>query len=176
MFCPQCGKEVPEGLSLCQECGAQMPAKQEATAAPLKPENVLTGTVGAILGAAIGAVAIILLSQLGLVASISGLILAVCTLKGYELLGGRLTTRGIMISCVLILVTPYIADRIDWAILLVKEYPNVTFAEAFEAVPRLLDMGFIVPETYWTSLIMVYLFAILGAAGTAWSAIKGSKK
>ena len=91
-------------------------------------------------------------------------------------MGGRLTKRGIIISCVLILVTPYIADRIDWAILLVQEYPNVTFAEAFEAVPKLLDIGFIVPQTYWTNLIMVYLFAILGAVGTVWSAIKGNKK
>ena len=176
MVCPQCGKEAPEGLSLCQECGAQMPASREATVETQKPENVLTGTVGAVLGAVIGAVAIVLLSQLGLVASISGLILAVCALKGYELLGGRLTKRGIIISCVLILVTPYIADRIDWAILLVQEYPNVTFAEAFEAVPKLLDIGFIVPQTYWTNLVMVYLFAILGAVGTVWSAIKGNKK
>ena len=176
MFCPQCGKEVPEGLSLCQECGAQMPVSREATVELQKPENVLTGTVGAILGAVIGAVAIVLLSQLGFVAAVSGLILAVCTFKGYELLGGRLTTRGIIIGCVLILATPYVADRIDWAIVLMQKHSNVTFAEAFAAVPKLLEEGYIVPEAYWTSLIMVYVFAILGAAGTVWSAIKANKK
>ena len=51
------------------------------------PENVPMGMIGALLGAVLGGASIILFSQLGYIASISGVILAFCTLKGYELLG-----------------------------------------------------------------------------------------
>ena len=61
---------------------------QQGTPAELKaPENVPMGLLGALVGAALGGASIILLSQLGYIASISGVILAFCTLKGYQLLG-----------------------------------------------------------------------------------------
>ena len=58
------------------------------------------GVVGALIGSLLGAASIILLSQLGYVAAISGVIMAVCALKGYELLGGKLTKKGVIISAV----------------------------------------------------------------------------
>ena len=61
---------------------AEMPGSPEVKA----PENMVLGILGAIVGALIGGASIIGLSQLGYIASISGLILAFCTLKGYELL------------------------------------------------------------------------------------------
>lgn len=132
-----------------------------------KPENVLTGIVGAVIGAVLGGASIILLSQLGYVAAISGVILAVCTLKGYELLGGQLTTRGIIISCVLMAITPYIADRIDWAIVIAQTFADegVTLGMAFAAVHDVIAENDMVGD-YFTSLGMVYLFVVLGAFGT----------
>ena len=54
--------------------------------------------------------------QLGYVAAISGAIMAVCALKGYELLGGKLTKKGVIISVVIMIVMTYVGDRVDWAI------------------------------------------------------------
>lgn len=42
--------------------------------------------MGALLGSLVGVVSIIIFSQLGYVAALSGVIMAVCTLKGYEML------------------------------------------------------------------------------------------
>ncbi len=178
MNCPYCDAAVEETAAVCGSCGAelnpeqqtqeqQLPA-QETPVTPEKPENLLTGIVGALLGAAIGAGAIILLGQLGFVASISGFILAVCTLKGYELLGGKLSVKGIVISLILLLATPYIADRLDWAILIMQEFSaeGVTFGEAFAAVPLLIEEGAIVESEYITNLLMLYGFTILGAFST----------
>lgn len=141
---------------------------QEIPEVAVKRENVLTGIVGALLGAAIGAGAIILLGQLGYIASISGFILAVCTLKGYELLGGKLSVKGIVISLLLLLVTPYIADRLDWAIVIMNEYSGegVTFGQAFAAVPALIEEEAIDKNSYITNLLMLYGFTILGAFST----------
>lgn len=51
-------------------------------------DNVVAGAVGAFLGSLIGVACIVLVNQLGYVASICGLVMAVCCLKGYALLGG----------------------------------------------------------------------------------------
>lgn len=166
MNCSKCGNEIPDGAQRCESCGANVAAE--------KRENVVTGAVGALLGAVLGGGSIILLSQLGYIASISGLILAVCTLKGYELLGGRLSKKGIVISIVLMLVTPYLADRLDWAIVIMQEWAEygVTFAEAFAVVPELLADGSIVMSEYVKNLLMIYGFALLGAFSTLKNTLK----
>ena len=48
-----------------------------------KRENVLAGIVGAFLGSLIGVACIVIVGQMGYVASICGLVMAVCSLKGY---------------------------------------------------------------------------------------------
>ena len=166
MNCRKCGNEIPEGQNICGSCGASVAVE--------KRENVVTGVVGALIGAAIGAGSIIGLSQLGYIASISGLILAVCTLKGYELLGGKLSTKGIVISAVLMLLTPYLADRMDWAIVVMQAWEEygVTFGEAFAAVPELLADGSIEMSMYVKNLLMIYGFAVLGAFSTLKKAVK----
>lgn len=175
MNCQKCNATIADNATFCEFCGAAVTAPATETVTPaesVKPDNLVTGIVGALIGAALGAAAIILLSQLGYVASISGLILAVCTLKGYELLGGRLSTRGIVISILLILVTPYIADRLDWAIVIMKEIPELTFGEAFAALPVLLEEEAIEMGEYIKNLLFIYGFAALGAFGSLKSVLK----
>lgn len=144
--------------------------QQVAPVQETKPENILTGIVGALIGAAIGAGVIILLGQLGYVASLSGLILAVCTLKGYELLGHRLSTKGAIICVILIVVTPYFADRLDWALRFQKEMEaegmSASLGFYFDCIPDLVAMDSEFRAEYIKSLVMIYLFAALGAFGT----------
>ena len=137
------------------------------------PENSLLGFAGALIGAAIGAASIILLSQIGYVASISGVILAFCTLKGYELLGKGLSTKGLIICIILMAVTPFLADWMDWAIVLMQSLDvEITFGEAFALVPLLLADGSIELTDYLSSLGMIYLFVILGGFYTVKKVIK----
>ena len=182
MNCEKCGAALG-GASFCEFCGAPVPENIRNSAVPAaeqpaaavravetvgKPENVITGAVGALIGAAIGGASIILLNRLGYVASISGLILAVCALKGYELLGNRLSAKGIVISVLLMLATPYLADRLDWALLAMEAYEEygITFAEAFRLVPELIKEGAIEQGEYIKNLLMIYGFAALGAVST----------
>lgn len=185
--CEKCGNAVLPTADFCENCGQPIPKQPVETPVPETPvmetpagtavapemplpktENVATGIVGAILGAAIGAGAILLLSRLNIVAAISGFVLAVCTLKGYELLGGRLTTKGIVISIVLMLITPYLADRIDWAIVIMESYAemDITFGQAFGSVHLLIADGAIELSNYLTNLLMLYGFTALGAFST----------
>lgn len=57
-------------------------------------ENVLLGAVGALLGALIGGAVALFIARLGYVAVAAGLVLGICTIKGYEILGKRYLERG----------------------------------------------------------------------------------
>lgn len=166
MNCQKCGQPLAEGAAFCEHCGAIVEAQAVPAepVKPVKPENVATGIVGALLGAVLGGASIVALGQLGYVSAISGFILAVCTLKGYELLGGQLTKRGIVISIVLMAITPYIADRLNWAIEITKIFAEdgATFGRAFQVVHEIIAEAGATGE-YLTSLLMTYGFTALGA-------------
>lgn len=193
MNCPKCGKEIHDLATMCEYCGAEInPAdvKINPAEAPLtvKSENFVAGCVGAFLGSLLGAASIILFDQLGYVAALSGLILAICTLKGYELLGGKLTKKGIFISIILMLVIPVFAYRISSAISFVayaaESGEQISFALAYAAVPQLLEpTGFdygmynytFDSGAYNDALIMIYVFILIGAFSTVRSVLKSRK-
>lgn len=200
MNCSKCGKEVHPSNSFCEHCGAslertaptqpvqnvtpdQIPSYDQgqpwsfAPPAPGKRENVLLGSIGALAGAVIGGVVIVLVSMMGYVAAISGIVLAFCTLKGYELLGKKLSVKGIIVCVVLMLVTPYIADTVDWVFVIMDAYADygITFAEAFSLFPLMLEDGAIEMESYISNLLMLYGFTALGAVGIVINTVKGAK-
>lgn len=139
--------------------GMEMPVSPEVKPA----ENFVLGLVGALIGAAIGGASIIGLGQLGYIASISGVILAFCTLKGYELLAKGISTKGVIVCAVLMLVTPFLADYLNLGITLYKELSplGATFGDCMEILPEVLKDGEAVGD-YLKNLGMLYLFVVLG--------------
>lgn len=130
-----------------------------------RPENIVAGVVGAFWGTLLGVACTVLIGQLGYVASISGLIMAVGALKGYELLGGRLSKKGAVISCALILVMTWLAHRLTWAVAL-SSTAELGIFESFQVIPDLLEAGLLEGPAYWGDLAMLYLFTLLGAVPT----------
>ncbi len=128
-------------------------------------ENIVAGVVGAFLGTLVGVVCVIVLGQMGYVASISGLIMAVGALKGYELLGGTLSKKGAVISSVLILGMTYLAHRISCAVAL-STTMGIGVLRCFNMVPMLVKTGAVESRAYWGDLVMLYLFTLLGAVPT----------
>lgn len=126
-----------------------------------KQENMLAGILGALIGGVIGGAAIVLVGQLGLISAISGVILAFCTLKGYELLGKKLSKQGILVCIVIMLAVPYLADRISWALVIMKEFEWL-FGDAFLYVHQVVT-EFELEANYWKDLLFVYAFTALGA-------------
>ena len=124
-------------LPLCPDCAARM--QQDRDAALLqtqqKPNNTLVGIIGALLGSLIGAVSIVLLSRLGYVSALSGLLMAVCTLKGYELLGGKRTRASVWICVAVMVVMTVLADAIDWAIAISSQVDEIDFFSALINIP-----------------------------------------
>lgn len=137
-----------------------------------KKGNVVAGTVGAFLGSLIGVACIVIVGQMGYVASVCGLVMAVCALKGYELLGGGLGKPGAAVSSVLIVVMTYLAHQLDWAVSAASAL-ETGILEAFRAIPYLREVGAIEARSYWGGLAMLYLFTLVGAVPMVLAGLRG---
>lgn len=131
------------------------------------------GTVGALLGSLVGGVVIILVGQLGYVASISGIVMAFAALKGYMLLGGRLTKKGVAIASVLMVAVTFLAHSLGLAISVASEL-GVGVFETWRWLPQLLVLADAVTD-YWVELAMLYLFTLLGAVPTVISTMRKAR-
>lgn len=182
--CQTCGNLGETGVSvvgnthmhLCADCYAKL--QQDRTISSVqkmrKKENLIGGIVGALIGSLLGVACIVILGQLGYVAALSGLVMAVCTMKGYELLGGKLSAKGIVIGIILMAIMTYVGNKLDWALLIVREL-EFDIASAYRAVPLFLQEGLLDTAAYWGNLALVYIFVLLGAVPTVRNIIKNQK-
>lgn len=161
-LCPDCFENVSSDLD------------DKAHVEAETPENVAAGVIGALLGALLGAAVVVIFGRLGYVTALSGLIAAVCSLKGYELLAKKMSIKGAIISCAAMLIMIYVGHRTDWAIE-VAQYFDVDFFKAFRAIPVLIQEEVIDKAQYLKGLLMVVLFALIGAVPTVIKSIKGQK-
>lgn len=188
--CDVCGQNVEtaavktggEYHHMCPDCETNlrsnfaMKAQQNAQ----KKENIVGGIVGALLGSLLGALSILVLSQLGYVAAVSGAIMAVCVLKGYEMLGGKLTKKGIAISVIIMILMTYFGDRVDWAIILFREAgggeAGFSIFECYRLVSYALANDIIDLASYIGNLMLLYAFVALGAVPVIRSKLKEKKE
>ncbi len=198
MNCQHCGSALTPGQKFCTNCGApaeapvtpvqppvsgyqapQNPAAgtYRATSPVIAPrENVFLGFIGALVGALIGGASIILLDQMGYIASISGLLLALCTLKGYQLLAKGTSKTGITICIVLMAITPFLADLLGWGMAVMDEFPMVSFTESIHLFFVLLGEDGELLFAYLKDLAFLYLFVALGAFAIVHDFIKKGHK
>ncbi len=184
MFCKNCGAEIAEGTAFCTSCGARQeqpaPAPQSVPATPRvdptqipKKENVLLGTVGAILGALVGALAILIFYNLEMVASISGVILAAAVFFGYDKLGGNRTVIGTIICLALIIVTPYIS-YLFYLTRMAQDAMGSSLGEAYEFLKALMETSDM-KDAMMENLLPLYGFTALGAIGIIVSKFSAKK-
>ena len=128
-------------------------------------ERVLLGTFGAFVGTLIGTICIVILGQFGYVASICGVVMGFCAIGGYQLLGKKMSKKGIIISVVLMLVMVYVSNWIGYAIA-VADVAEIDFMTAFLVTPELVSEGLIDAGAYYKELVVLYLFTGIGAFST----------
>ena len=182
--CEGCGKPVSNigsyyiggGVSfLCGDCYTNISQSLQQAEVEMSNtnENFIGGIVGAFLGALIGLIAIIIIGQMGYVSVVSGIVMGVCTVKGYEFMAKKLSTKGIVVCCIFMVVMTYLAEKIDWTITISKEV-GWSFAEVFQNFSALID-GAGVTSDFIGSLLLVYLFTALGAVPMIINVIKSKK-
>ena len=135
-----------------------------------KQNRLIMGILGALLGGLVGGVAIVLLGQTGLISAFSGVILGFGTLKGYELLSGKMDKRGLLVCFPVMLAVPYLADRFSWTMVIMKEL-GCSFGSAFLSVHNVISQHGAQAD-YWSTLLFIYAFTVMGTIGTIKQVIK----
>ncbi len=191
MKCPYCGADNVAANSSCPYCGGAVPAENQNTnaagqntyapaysqsAAQKKAvkEFPITGAFGALIGSLLGVASIVIFSQMDRVAAISGLILAFCTLKGYELLGQKLSTKGIVICIIIMLLAPVLAYAVNLTIYVHNEF-SIPIGDAIKLVMEIMTSGSFTISDFLQDNFLVYAFTALGAFGIVSNAIKENK-
>lgn len=130
----------------------------------VKEENVLLGTVGALIGALAGAALIVILAKIGYVASISGMVMAFLSLFLYTKFAGKLSKKGIVICVVIMLVTVFLTQWLFYTYIFYKELKDYgfTFGDVFKSLWDLIEMTEIKGD-FIKDIIMLYAFTVLGA-------------
>ena len=136
-----------------------------------EPENVLLGTLGAVIGSIAGGLLIIILSRVGFVAAISGFVMAFATIGLYQKFAKGLSTKGIIICIVVMVLMTLLAENIADSIQVMNEAnaelkvygQQVDFGYIFFNFYDLIAQGAIKGDVYAGSLGLTYLFTALGA-------------
>lgn len=137
-------------------------------------ENVALGLLGAFLGSLVGAVLIIVLGRLGIVAALSGLVTSLVALKGYEKFAGGISKLGVVLTCLIIVVMVFAADWLNWALVAASEL-GIGVSAALEILPGLFDLGFIDPTEYGRYIARLYAFTALGAVPVIIDCFRGGR-
>ena len=106
-----------------------------------KKENLPLGLIGAVIGILLGSVLWVLIGQIGFIAGIAGYAIVFCGMKGYQLLGNKLSKTGIIICIVLSFLAIIGAEVVSLGITAYRElseYYSLTLGESFSLLPELL--------------------------------------
>ena len=135
-----------------------------APALEVKGENLVLGTVGALLGALVGAALIAILAKIGYVASISGGVMAYLSLFLYTKFAGKLSVKGIIISIVIMVITVFVTEWLVYSFAFYKESKSYgfTLGDIIKGLPDLLELGE-AKGGFVKDILMLYGFTALGA-------------
>ena len=148
-------------------------------------ENVMAGIVGAFLFSLVGAAVYFLLHLIGYVASISGLIGAVCAVKGYTVFSKKESKKGIVIAALVSVLVMVIAWYFCLAYDVYDAYKVAfeagetdfyfTFIESLRLAPVFLEDPEI-SRVYFGNLALGLLFCLVGCGSYVINKLKNKGK
>lgn len=135
-----------------------------------RSENLPLGVIGAVVGILLGTVLWVAIGQIGFIAGIAGYAIVFCGMKGYGILGGKLSKAGIVICIILSFLAIIGAELVSLGITAYRElgeYYSITLGEAFSLLPELLKEPELIGAVA-KDLVVGYLLSIWAS----WSSVK----
>jgi len=170
--CQNCGSDsssfavINEGKFLfCDNCYdiADILVESKATTINQADEKYTLGVLGAICGSLIGALAIVFFDQYGFPLIFAGFLTAFFTLKGYRVLAGQQSKKGLIICIVIMITVSYISHRFSWAYSL-AEYYEADLWMIFSGFNSLILDGY-VNTKYYIFELFTLISALIAASG-----------
>lgn len=147
-------------------------------------ENIIAGVAGAFLFSLSGAAIYFGLYLLGYIAGLSGLVGAVCAIKGYSLFAKKESIKGIIIASVISLLVIVLAWYFCISYEIYDAYQSslangeidftVSFMESVRLTPEFLKDPEVGPSCY-KDLGLSLFFCVIGSGGYIFNKIKNAK-
>ncbi|MGL5354727.1 MAG: hypothetical protein ACRDA5_15650, partial [Clostridium sp.] len=137
--------------------------------------NIITGTIGALLGSLVGVALWVIVFQLGYIASICGMIIAICAMKGFQLFGGKLNKSGIIITLIITIAMVYLSNYLSYSIDVYNAFKATEDITVFDAIRNLGNLFAEFPDLkseFNKNLLMGYGFTLLGTFSIFKNALK----
>lgn len=138
-----------------------------------KKVNMVTGIVGALIGVLIGVAAWVGIYQLGYIAGIAGFIMMICSIKGFELLGGGINVPGIIVCVVIDLAAVYFAHKLAITVSVMQEL-EYSFNRSYSYIPYLLEYEEFA-TAYYKDLAVGYGLTLIAIIPSIINMFKGRK-
>lgn len=193
MYCNKCGKKVADNANFCKYCGYKLPEAvknnvadapaQARISAPVSPSaavsssapktaarkkgwgNPILGCAGAIAASCLVGLLIAWFAKQGHFSSVFCAALPLASYMTFTFLNnGEESKFGLILSVVLCVAVPYLADRTAWAWAVMEGNSYMTFFQAFAVVPDLIGNA-VDKGTYVFELVLLYIMTGLGAFG-----------
>lgn len=149
-----------------------------------RKENVLAGTVGAVLCALVGGLLWFLLYQIDILAGISGLVGVICAIKGYAFFAKGESLKGVIIAVLAAVLVMVLAWYMCLSLDVYNAYQDwfaagevdftVTFPEAVRGAYMFLEETEIA-LAYFKDLAIGLLLCVIGAGRFVSDAVKRVK-
>ena len=114
-----------------------------------------------------------MVARLGYVSVLAGAALGYCTIKGYEILGKKLTKKGVVVSAILMVLTVFLVNQLDYTLALMSKL-DLPFDLSWTIVNEATFQGD-VPENFYLNLGLLAVFTLGGAWISVKSALDGQK-
>lgn len=189
-YCPLCGKELIEGtykpyviekwikVNIDDECVGKLNdvIKKENEEFSKAPNNYLKGTLGALIGAAAGAIGYFILANFGVIGAISGILAVYLGALLFKKFGGKPTKVMVLIVAVLSILSQLFAVFYIYynvANVLAIDY-NIT-SVGMEAFKDMMGVAEFKSE-FTHNLIMTIVFTAIGVGSYALQLVRQTKR
>lgn len=136
--------------------------------------NMVTGIVGAFIGVLIGVALHVGIYQMGYIASISGIVMMVGAIKGFELLGKGLNIPAIIFCIVIVLAAVFFANKIAMAVEIMREW-DYEFGTSYKYIDYLTEVNSEYASAYMHNLVMGYVFSLIGIIPSIRDFLRGKR-
>ena len=171
--CPECGMaliggrwKLVDGAAICvhEACGQKLQAQMQDSAQAQKAEgSYLTGAVGALIGAAGGAVAWALLGMLGYISALVGLLMGFLADKCYDLFRGKRGYGKLAILAVSVIAGVFAGTYAAYVAEGVKEL-GLSIADSMKFINLAIEND-LLKDDFTKDCVMGIIFAALGVIG-----------
>lgn len=183
-YCPYCGKELNDKgikyningyeISLDEECKDEINKLIEKSNLEFKnsPNNIIPGTLGALLGALIGSITSLILMKIGYVAAISGVVAVLLGIYFYKKFSGKPNVYMYIIvsisSIILLVLSCFIINLLQF----INDPNGVSAIERFKEA--MSDAAY--KKSFIATLLQFIYFTIIGVAIGIVDAIRRNKR